>query len=56
MMDWSAEHIGFVVAAYAITGVVLGGVLVATLKRAKLLKAQLVVLKLSDPGQKDLDA
>jgi heme exporter protein CcmD len=54
-MDWSADYIGFVAAAYGISGIVLLGVLVWTLRRAKVLKAQLTALKLSDPGQKETD-
>ena len=55
-MDWSADHVGFVAAAYGISSVVLIGVLFWTLQRAKTLKAQLAALKLSDPGQKEPEA
>jgi heme exporter protein CcmD len=52
-MDWNADHVGFVFAAYAIVSVMLLGVLLHTLWRAKSLKKTLRDMKLSDPGQKD---
>ncbi len=52
-MDWSAEHVGYVVAAYAIVALVLAGVLLRTLLKAKSLKAALRDLNLTDTGQKD---
>lgn len=55
-MDWNADHVGFVAAAYGISAVVLLGVLVWTLQRARTLRAKLAALKLSDPGQKEPEA
>ena len=52
-MDWTADHVGFVFAAYAIVTFVLVSVLVHTLWRAKALKKTLADMNLSDPGQKD---
>jgi heme exporter protein CcmD len=52
-MDWTADHVGYVVAAYAIVVLVLAGVLVRTLLKAKSLKAALREMNLPDTGQKD---
>jgi heme exporter protein CcmD len=52
-MDWTADHVGYVVAAYAIVALVLAGVLVRTLMKAKSLKAALREMNLPDTGQKD---
>ncbi len=52
-MDWSADHVGFVIAAYAISGAVLLGLLLNTLFKARRLKQQLKDLKLSEPGAGD---
>jgi heme exporter protein CcmD len=52
-MDWNADHVGYVVAAYAIVALVLAGVLVRTLMKAKSLKAALREMNLPDTGQKD---
>jgi heme exporter protein CcmD len=52
-MDWSADHVGYVMAAYAIVALVLAGVLLRTLLKAKSLKAALRDLNLADTGEKD---
>jgi heme exporter protein CcmD len=52
-MDWNADYAGFVFAAYGIVNLVLLVLLIYTLWRAKILKAKLADMKLSDPGQKD---
>ena len=52
-MDWSADHAGFVAAAYAIVAVVLLGVLGQTLWRANVLKKTLKDMKLTDAGSKE---
>ncbi len=49
-MDWTADHAGFVIAAYAIVAVVLAGVVLRALLRARELKRALLDLKLSDVG------
>jgi hypothetical protein len=53
MIDWSANHISFVIVAYAIVGLVLLAVVAATLLRASRLKKVLGQMKLADPGQQD---
>jgi heme exporter protein CcmD len=53
MIDWNADHIGFVIAAYAIVAVVLLVVVATTLRGASRLKKTLAAMKLSDSGQKD---
>jgi heme exporter protein CcmD len=53
MIDWSASHISFVIAAYAIVVVVLAVVVGATLRRAAALKKTLADLKLSDTQAAD---
>lgn len=53
MMDWSADHVGSVIAAYAVVGVVLLGLLMNTLFKARRLKQQLKDLKLPEPGASD---
>jgi heme exporter protein CcmD len=52
-MDWAADHVSYVVAAYAIVALVLAAVLVRTLLKAKSLKAALRELNLPDTGQKE---
>lgn len=52
-MDWSADHVGFVFAAYAIVGVVLIGLLLSTVLKARRLKRVLKDLKLSEPEQSE---
>jgi heme exporter protein CcmD len=52
-MDWSADHVDFVIAAYAIVAVVLVGLLLQILFNAKRLKQQLKHLKLGEPGTGD---
>jgi heme exporter protein CcmD len=52
-MDWSADHVGFVFAAYAIVGLVLMGLLLNTLLKARRLQRVLKDMKLSEPGQSD---
>lgn len=44
-MDWSASHIGFVIAAYAISGAVLGGLVAAILFRNWRIRRQLSTLE-----------
>ena len=51
-MDWSADNAGYVLAAYAIVVVVLAGVLVRTLLKARSLKAALHKMNLPDTGQR----
>jgi heme exporter protein CcmD len=53
MIDWSADHINFVIAAYAITAAVLILAVVAVVQRSRTLKAQLLQMNLTDTGQKD---
>jgi heme exporter protein CcmD len=53
MIDWNADHIDFVIVAYAIVFAVLAVVVVATLLRASALKKTLADMKLPDSGQKD---
>lgn len=53
-MDWAGDHVEYVVAAYAVVAVVMIGLLVHTLWRAKKLKQTLANMRLSDPGQKDV--
>ena len=53
MLDWNADHVSFVIAAYAIVFVVLAVVVGATLMRASALKKTLRNMKLADTGQKD---
>jgi heme exporter protein CcmD len=50
MIDMAAEHIGFVVACYAIVGVVLMGLVVHVVWRANRLKRQLAAQNLAEPG------
>jgi heme exporter protein CcmD len=51
MMDWTADHVGFVAAAYIVVAVLLVGVLLRSLWRARTLKQTLARMKLSDPGE-----
>ena len=53
MIDWSASHINFVIAAYAIVFLVLAVIVVTTFMRAAALKKNLADMKLPDTGQKD---
>jgi heme exporter protein CcmD len=53
MIDWSADHISFVIVAYAIVALVLLVSVITTLRRATTLKQTLAEMKLSDPGQQD---
>jgi heme exporter protein D len=53
MIDWNADHVDFVLVAYAIVFIVLAAIVVATLKRAATLKKTLADMKLPDTGQKD---
>jgi heme exporter protein CcmD len=53
MIDWSASHINFVIAAYAIVFIVLAVIVVTTLMRATTLKKTLAAMKLPDTGHKD---
>jgi heme exporter protein CcmD len=52
-MDWSADHVGFVYAAYVLVGLVLMGLLLNTLLKARRLKQVLKNMKLSEPGQSE---
>jgi heme exporter protein CcmD len=52
MMDWSANHAGFVLAAYAIAIVVLVLVVGSILRQARYLKRQLKDMNLADPGHR----
>ena len=51
MTDWTANHISFVIAAYAIVATVLALVVGAILLRAATLRKTLAEMKLSDPGK-----
>ena len=51
MVNWSADHISFVIVAYAIVVLVLGTVVAATLLRASALKKTLRDLNMPDSGQ-----
>jgi phosphatidylglycerophosphatase A len=51
MMDWTADHVGFVVAAYLVVALLLLGVLLRGLWRARILKRTLASMKLADPGE-----
>ncbi len=52
-MDWNSKYVGYVIACYAIAFLCVAVVLLQTLWRAKVLKAQLREMKLSDTGQKE---
>jgi hypothetical protein len=54
MMDWSAEHSGFVVAAYLCVGFVWLGVAASIFLRTRALKQELARLDINDVGQKEL--
>jgi len=45
MIDFSADHIGFVIASYAVTFVVLGALLAWTLARARAVSHRLEALE-----------
>lgn len=53
MINWTADHVSFVIVAYAIVGLVLLAVVATTLQRASTLKKTLAEMKLSDTGQQD---
>lgn len=53
MIDWNADHISFVIVAYAIVFLVLAAVVGSTLMCASALKKTLRNMKLADAGQKD---
>jgi heme exporter protein CcmD len=52
-MDWSSPYLGYVAAAYGITGIVLLSVLVHTVWRSAALKKTLRDMKLPDTGARD---
>jgi heme exporter protein CcmD len=52
-MQWSADYVGYVLTAYAITAVILAAVVLRTLWRSKSLKAKLSALNLPDAGNRD---
>lgn len=52
-MDWTADHVSYVVVAYAVVACVLAGVVARTLWKATSLKAALRDMNLADTGQKD---
>jgi hypothetical protein len=54
MIDWSADHISFVIVAYVIVALVLFAIVAATWLRASALKKVLAEMKLSDPGQREI--
>jgi heme exporter protein CcmD len=54
MMDVTADHAGFVIAAYAIVFAVLAFVVGKTVVEANTLKQRLKAQNLADPGQKDV--
>jgi heme exporter protein CcmD len=53
IIDWAADHISFVIAAYAIVAAVLGVTVAWILWRASALKKTLADMNLPDTGQKD---
>lgn len=53
MIDWNADHISFVIVAYAIVFIVLAFIVAATLLRGASLRKTLTDMKLPDTGQKD---
>jgi heme exporter protein CcmD len=53
MIDFAAEHVGFVVVSYGIVTLVLAGLVLRAVLRARTLKNALSAQGLSDPGQKD---
>ncbi len=56
MIDWNADHIGFVITAYAIAAAVLAIVIIQPLLRARNLKRQLQAMNLADTGRDDKPA
>lgn len=50
-MDYSAPHLGFVYVSYALTAVVLVGLLLWTVARSRRLAAELAAKNLNDPGR-----
>ena len=54
MLDLTSDYIVYVLTAYGIAAVVLLGLVINTLRRARSLKRQLQEMKLSDPGQKEV--
>ncbi len=53
MIDFTADHLGFVAASYGIVAVVLVAVVVRAVMKARQLKRELSSQGLSDPGQRD---
>lgn len=53
MIDFASDYIGYVLSAYGIAALVLLGVVVSTLAKARSLKRTLADMKLSDPGQSE---
>ena len=51
-MDYSAPHMGYIYASYALTAVVMIGLLVWVMARSRRLTAELANKGLSDPGSK----
>jgi hypothetical protein len=55
MIDWTAEHVGFVLGAYTCVAVVLGGIAIRTLLHSRALKQDLAALKIADVGKKETE-
>ena len=53
MIDWTADHISFVIVAYAIVFAVLALVVARTLMRASSLRKTLKAMNLPDTGERD---
>jgi heme exporter protein D len=53
MINWTADHVEYVLAAYGVAGFVLAALVVRTLRQSAVLKKTLSEMKLTDPGQKD---
>ena len=51
-MDFTAPHMGYIYASYALSGLVLVGLLVWVISRSKRLAAELAAKGLQDPGSK----
>jgi heme exporter protein CcmD len=51
-MDYSAPHMGYIYTSYALSAVVLIGLLVWVMARSKKLAAELAAKGLTDPGSK----
>ena len=54
MLDLTSDYIAYVLTAYGLAAVVLMGLVVHTLQQARGLKRQLLEMRLSDPGQKEV--